>query len=229
MNTFFFFVAPFVHRVEVRKFGVCVKTYCVRVRVGSLFFRSHRANQRTTEKSLWSLFCIVCRCVVLVILVVGFYFRSWVCVVVVFSLYFCSITFIFILPLFTHPSCSLERIEHTHTRTRVLNARFYVYCDFFFFFVFFQFRRCAMEFPKNINFILYSGLILFEKTNGSAKLFFSLFLSRSSFDTYMQRTQESNNLMLWRAFIEHWARNLFNLFFLLWTFDRSNWKITFRS
>lgn len=55
----------------------------------------------------------------------------------------------------------------------MLNARFYVYDDFFSFF--FQFRRCAMEFPKNINFILYSGLILIEKTNGSAELFFLSF------------------------------------------------------
>lgn len=82
----------------------------------------------------------------------------------------CRFLFSFIAPLLLFSSfhCFFERWTHTHTNICAC-------CMLVFY--------SAVEFPKNINFILYSSLILIEKTNGSAKLFFF-------------NTQESNNLML---------------------------------
>ena len=155
----------------------CTHVLCLVFCVCGFFFYtySHRANQQ--RKKAFDLCSASYVVVVLVILVVGFYFRS----LELFFFIFCSITFIFILPLFTHSSCSFK-----HTCAKCMVLCLLLLLLLFLVCFFFQFRRCAMEFPKNINFILYSGLILIEKTNGSAKLFF--FLQLLFHSTHTQRT-----------------------------------------
>lgn len=198
-----------VHRVEVRKFGVCENILgpCVCACVWVLFFVLIGLINNNGKKPLifvlhrMSLCCSCdfgCR-----------FLFSFMRLLLLLFLYFCSITFIFILPLFTHPSCSFEHITHTHTRTRVLNAWFYVYGDFFFFVLFFSISSLCHGISEKYKFHFIFRLDFNRKDKRIGKIVFSLSLSlslssiRSSSDTYMQRTQESNNLMLWRAFIEH--------------------------
>lgn len=199
MNTFFFhrLFVPCVHRVEVRKFGVCenILCACMCVCVGS-FFRSHRANQQQRKKAF-----DLCSASYVVVLFLWF----WLSVFIFVHRFFFIFILMFLLHYFyfhssiVHPSIVLFRTYYTHTCAKcmvlcLLLPLFLLLFRFLRSFFIFNFVAEAMEFPKNINFILYSGLILIEKTNGSAKLFFFFLLLDSFIIRHIYSTHRSQTI-----------------------------------
>lgn len=201
---------------------MCVCTFvCVRA-CGFSFFRSHRANQQQRKKAF-----DLCSASYVVVLFLWFWLSVFI---FVHGLLLLLLFYIFApLLLFSFFHCSIHRalsnILRTHTRTRVLNAWFYVYYDLFFS-VFFSISSLCHGISEKYKFHFIFRLDFNRKDKRIGKTVFSLFcFTRSTHicnaHTGVKQFNATESI--------YWALSLkpFNLF-LLWILDRSNWKITFR-